>query len=160
MLDLPLIHPDILRVLGRAGHGSQVLIADGNYPFRTTLGPNAELVSLNLAPGIVSATDVLAAVAAAIPVEAAAVMATAKEGPYAMTEDPPIWAEFRELLDANGFSGPLEEIERTWRWPSPPASSASTPTCCSPSESSSPTDGSTSGRRGHPPAARATARAK
>ena len=39
MLDLPLIHPDILRVLGRAGHGSQVLIADGNYPFRTTLGP-------------------------------------------------------------------------------------------------------------------------
>ena len=56
MLDLPLIHPDILRVLGRAGHGSQVLIADGNYPFRTTLGPNAELVSLNLAPGIVSAT--------------------------------------------------------------------------------------------------------
>ena len=112
MLDLPLIHPDILRVLGRAGHGSQVLIADGNYPFRTTLGPNAELVSLNLAPGIVSATDVLAAVAAAIPVEAAAVMATAKEGPYAVTEDPPIWAEFRDLLAANGFGGPLDEIER------------------------------------------------
>ena len=112
MLDLPLIHPDILRVLGRAGHGSQVLIADGNYPFRTTLGPNAELVSLNLAPGIVSATDVLAAIAAAIPVEAAAVMATAKEGPYAMTEDPPIWAEFRDLLAANGYDGPLDEIER------------------------------------------------
>ena len=112
MLDLPLIHPDILRVLGRAGHGSQVLIADGNYPFRTTLGANAELVSLNLAPGIVSATDVLAALAPAVPVEAAAVMATAKEGPYAMTEDPPIWAEFRDLLAAHGFAGPLEQLER------------------------------------------------
>ena len=112
MLNLPLIHPDILRVLGRAGHGSQVLIADGNYPFRTTLGRNAELVSLNLAPGTVSATDVLAALAPAIPVEAAAVMATAKEGPYAMPADPPIWAEFRALLAANGFTGPLQQLER------------------------------------------------
>ena len=48
MLKTPLIHPDILRALGRAGHGSQILIADGNYPAGTTLGPNAELVSLNL----------------------------------------------------------------------------------------------------------------
>lgn len=112
MLNLPLIHPDILRVLGRAGHGSQVLIADGNYPFRTTLGPNAELVSLNLTPGVVSATDVLAALAAVIPVEEAAVMAPAREGPYAMPEDPPIWAEFRDLLAANGFSGPLQQLER------------------------------------------------
>lgn len=112
MLNLPLIHPDILRVLGRAGHGSQVLIADGNYPFRTTLGPNAELVSLNLTPGVVSATDVVAALAAAIPVEEAAVMAPATEGPYAMPEDPPIWAEFRDLLAANGFTGPLQQLER------------------------------------------------
>ena len=112
MLNLPLIHPDILRALGRAGHGSQVLIADGNYPFRTTLGANAELVSLNLAPGIVSATDVLAALAPAIPVEAAAVMAAAKDGPYAMTADPPIWAEFLALLAAHGFTGPLEQLER------------------------------------------------
>ena len=69
-------------------------------------------MSLNLTPGVVSATDVLAALAAAIPVEAAAVMATAKEGPYAMPEDPPIWAEFRGLLAANGFTGPLDQLER------------------------------------------------
>ncbi len=112
MLNFPLIHPDILRVLGRVGHGSQVLIADGNYPFRTTLGPNAELVSLNLSPGIVSATDVLAALVSAIPIEAAAVMATATEGPYAMAEDPPIWGEFRHILAARGFTDPLERIER------------------------------------------------
>jgi L-fucose mutarotase len=112
MLNFPLLHPDMLRVLGRAGHGSQVLIADGNYPFRTTLGPNAELVSLNLSPGIVSATDVLAALVAAVPIEAAAVMATATEGPYAMAEDPPIWREFRAILAASGFAEPMEQIER------------------------------------------------
>ena len=112
MLNFPLLHPDMLRVLGRAGHGSQVLIADGNYPFRTTLGANAELVSLNLSPGIVSATDVLAALVAAVPIEAAAVMATATEGPYAMAEDPPIWREFRAILAASGFAEPMEQIER------------------------------------------------
>ena len=112
MLNFPLLHPDMLRVLGRAGHGSQVLIADGNYPFRTTLGANAELVSLNLSPGIVSATDVLAALVSAVPIEAAAVMATATEGPYAMAEDPPIWREFRAILAASGFAEPMEQIER------------------------------------------------
>ena len=112
MLTYPLIHPDILRVLGRAGHGSRVLIADGNYPFRTTLGPNAELVSLNLAHGIVTASQVLTALAGAIPIEAATVMATLTEGPYALAEEPPIWSEFRQILAAHDCTRPLEQLER------------------------------------------------
>ena len=112
MLKTSLIHPDILRALGRAGHGSQILVADGNYPAGTTLGPNAELVSLNLAPGIVSATQVLEAVSSAVPIEAAAVMQTLKAGPYALAEPPPIWAEFDAILTAAGLTEGLEEIER------------------------------------------------
>ena len=112
MLKTSLIHPDILRALGRAGHGSQILVADGNYPAGTTLGPNAELVSLNLAPGIVSATQVLEAVSSAVPIEAAAVMRTLKAGPYALADPPPIWAEFDAILVAAGFTEGLEEIER------------------------------------------------
>ena len=46
MLKGKLIHPDILAALGQAGHGSRILIADGNYPFSTKLGPVAKLVSL------------------------------------------------------------------------------------------------------------------
>ena len=69
-------------------------------------------MSLNLSPGIVSATDVLAALVSAIPIEAAAVMATATEGRYAMAEDPAIWREFRDILAASGFTEPLERIER------------------------------------------------
>ncbi len=112
MLKGPLLHPQILEALGRAGHGSRLLIADGNYPFATTLGPRASLVNLNLSPGIVSCTQVLEAVAAAVPIEAAAVMDTLKTGPYAMTEDPPIWADFARILRANGCGADLERIER------------------------------------------------
>ncbi|MEM7233471.1 MAG: RbsD/FucU family protein [Planctomycetota bacterium] len=112
MLKTQLTHPQILEGLARAGHGSKVLIADGNYPSATTLGANARLVHLNLAPGTVSATDVLDALITAIPIEAAAVMETQKTGPYAMTEDPEIWGEFSKALEASGQSGALERVER------------------------------------------------
>lgn len=112
MLKGRLIHPEILEALGRCGHGSRVLISDGNYPHSTALGPRARLVCLNLAPGLVSCTDVLGALLTAIPVEAAAVMQYASSGPYALDADPPIWGEFRQLLDAAGAPVVLEPVER------------------------------------------------
>ncbi|NLX10948.1 MAG: RbsD or FucU transport [Chloroflexi bacterium] len=92
MLRSKLIHPTILGVLGAAGHGSRVLIADGNYPFSTGSNPEAELVFLNLMPGKLTVIDVLEALISAIPVEAAHVMQ-----PYDGSE-PPIFAEFRQRL--------------------------------------------------------------
>jgi L-fucose mutarotase len=74
MLTTRLLHPQILAALASAGHGSQVLIADGNYPFSTGSNPAAARVFLNLSPGVVDAPTVLAAVASAVPIEAAAVM--------------------------------------------------------------------------------------
>ena len=41
MLKYRLTHPEILAALAGAGHGSQVLIADGNYPFSTGANPAA-----------------------------------------------------------------------------------------------------------------------
>ncbi|HEX9373778.1 MAG TPA: RbsD/FucU family protein [Roseiflexaceae bacterium] len=92
MLRYKLLHPQILAALGSAGHGAQVLIADGNYPFATRSNPDARRVYLNLAPDLLPATDVLAVLADAIPVEAAHVMV-----PEA-GEEPPIFGEFRALL--------------------------------------------------------------
>ena len=89
MLKGKLIHPQILETLGRAGHSSQVLIADGNYPFASKLGPNARLVNLNLSPGVVTCPQVLEALVTAIPIEAACVMQYATTGPYALKADPP-----------------------------------------------------------------------
>ncbi len=92
MLTTRLTHPEILAALGRMGHGSKVLIADGNFPFATHTNPAAARVYLNLRPGLVSATDVLEPLAAVIPIESAQVMRTADGS------EPSIFAEFRALL--------------------------------------------------------------
>jgi L-fucose mutarotase len=93
-----LIHPQILAALGRAGHSARVLIADGNYPAATKRPAGAALVSLNLSPGVVDCVQVLTALAAAIPIEAAAVMRPERSGPYGMDEDPEIWQAFRTVI--------------------------------------------------------------
>ena len=92
MLTTRLLHPGIRRALGEAGHGAQVLIADGNYPLLTRSSAAAHRVYLNLAPGHLTVTDVLRALVGAIPLEAAHVMV-----PESGVE-PGIFAEFRELL--------------------------------------------------------------
>ena len=74
MIKGKLIHPQILSVLGKAGHGSTILIPDGNYPFVTNANPSAERVYLNLMPGMVTVTDVLSAVMSVTPIESAHVM--------------------------------------------------------------------------------------
>jgi L-fucose mutarotase len=91
MLKTKLLHPEILAALGGAGHGSKVLIADGNFPFGTGANPAAKRVYLNLVPGLLSVTDVLQVLIEAMPVEAAEVM-------QPPTGEPPIFAEFRALL--------------------------------------------------------------
>ena len=112
MLRSKLLHPDILAALGRAGHGSQILIADGNYPFATKLGVNATLVSLNLMPGLVSCTQALEAIVSAVPIEGAAVMQPMQTGPNAFKGEPPIWDEFRRILKDAAVDVDLELIER------------------------------------------------
>ncbi len=92
MLRGPLLHPEILEALASAGHGARVLIADGNYPFATGAHPAAKRVFLNLAPGTVSAPEVLKVLTKAIPIEKAQVMQPADGS------EPPIFEEFRALL--------------------------------------------------------------
>jgi L-fucose mutarotase len=92
MLKYQLLHPEILAALGGAGHGSKVLIADGNYPFATRASPSARRVYLNLAPGLVTVTDVLRVLVGAIPIEAAEVMVP-ESG-----EEPTIFKDFRSIL--------------------------------------------------------------
>ena len=112
MLKHTLIHPKILEVLARAGHHGKILIADGNYPASSTLGPNAELVSLNLSPGLVTCTQVLEALVTAIPIEEANTMAYETVGPYALHEDPPIWVEFRGVFQKANLDLELKPIEK------------------------------------------------
>jgi L-fucose mutarotase len=99
-------------MLGRAGHSSKLLISDGNYPHVTKRNPNAEMVYLNLMPGMVKVTDVLKAVVTAIPIELAEVMDYDRTGQYGLQQDPPIWAEFRQILQESKNEIGLTKLER------------------------------------------------
>jgi len=112
MLKHQLIHPAINEVIGRCGHHAKILIADGNYPASSTLGPNAQLVSLNLMPGVVSCTQTLEALLSAIPIEAANTMGIPADDPYASKGDPPIWEEYRSILKDNGLDLELQPIQK------------------------------------------------
>ena len=103
MLKSSLLHPELLRALAGAGHGSKVLIADGNYPYGTGGHPEATRVYLNLAPGLLNVVEVLKVVAGAIPVEAAEVIVP-DDGP-----EPPVHGEFRQVL---GKGLPLQPLRR------------------------------------------------
>ena len=112
MLRSELIHPKISEILARAGHSSKVLIADGNYPAASAIGPRAELVSLNLAPGLVSVSQVLKVLLAAIPVEAVNTMGMPEDDPYRLPHDPPVWDEYRSILSSVGIAIELQPISR------------------------------------------------
>ncbi|GAA2094148.1 RbsD/FucU family protein [Brevibacterium salitolerans] len=99
MLRTEIIHPDLLAALARAGHGAQVLIADGNYPHSTGVPATAERIHLNLAPGMLTVSQVLTPLAATVPIEFAEIMLTS-EG-----EEAPIVAEYRALLPGVPFAG-------------------------------------------------------
>ena len=110
MLKTTLLHPDILRLAARAGHHAKILIADGNYPGSTKRGPNAEVVYLNLAPGVVTVAQALAALLTAVPVDEVNTMGIPPDDPYAQRGEPPVWNEFRAELERAGSRLKLEPI--------------------------------------------------
>ena len=107
-----LIHPKINEVIGRAGHHAQILIADGNYPASSKKGPNAEVVCLNLMPGVVTCAQVLRAILSAVPIDAIRTMNYETTGPYALAEDPPVWDEYRRVIAESGAPLTLEPVEK------------------------------------------------
>jgi L-fucose mutarotase len=114
MLRHKLIHPKINEVIGRAGHHATILIADGNYPASSKKGPNAELVCLNLMPGVVTCAQVLEAVLSAVDIVCVSTMmyTTDKSDPYHLDADPPVWEAYRAALRGAGLQLKLEPIEK------------------------------------------------
>jgi L-fucose mutarotase len=110
MLKSTLLHPEILRACARAGHHSKILIADANYPAATKIGPNAQLVSLQLMPGVPTVAQVLYAILSEVPIDVINTMGIDPSDEYASSEDPPVWEEYRRILREHGSSRPLEPI--------------------------------------------------
>jgi L-fucose mutarotase len=103
MLKYRLIHPELLEALASSGHRDQILIADGNFAVNSKAPANARIVYLNLAPGMLTVTDILKVLIDAIPLEKATMMIR-DDG-----SEPAIGADFRQILP-EGL--PLEAISR------------------------------------------------
>ena len=101
MLTTKCINPAIMEVLAYCGHGSKILIADGNYPLQEKSG-NAKKVHLALSPDLPTVMDVLRALQSVVNIEHAAVMVP-EDGSV-----PEIFADFRDAL--GGMA--LTEMER------------------------------------------------
>lgn len=104
MLRHALLHPDLLRALACAGHGSRVLLADSNFAAWTNVPRTARMIQLNVRPGLVSIDQLLPLVVDAIPVEAASVMAPDDDG-----VEPQAWAGYQAAL---GAQVPLTQLPR------------------------------------------------
>lgn len=103
MLKTNLLHPEILEALASNGHGSMLLIADGNYPFTTGVNERAKKVFLNLSPGMLTVTDVLKVLKEAVPVESYSVMMPPDEAQQQIHE---------EFLNILGENIPVERLKR------------------------------------------------
>ena len=112
MLKTTLLHPEILRICARAGHHSKILIADGNYPASTKLGPNADVVCLQLSPGLPTVAQVLRTILSVLPIDGINTMGIPADDPYAKFGEPPAWQEFRALAKEAGISAPIASISK------------------------------------------------
>lgn len=95
MLYGAMTHPELISALGRAGHGTKILIADGNYPFTTGVNRDCEQIFLNLAPGLLTVSQVLEVLKETIPIEGAEIMVPASNAELIQI---PAHVEYRAAL--------------------------------------------------------------
>ena len=102
MLKTPLIHPEIISTLSLAGHGSQVLLADGNFPYNSYANLEAPRIFLNLTAGLLTITQVLEVLAQVLPIEALQVIQPLGTG------EPSLWSDIHQIVP--GLT--LERVEK------------------------------------------------
>ncbi|WP_054181161.1 RbsD/FucU family protein [Trabulsiella odontotermitis] len=76
MIKTEIIHPELLSALAKCGHKTKILLADSNYSFVTNSAPNATIIYLNFAPGMINSPFILEKLLKYINVESATLMAS------------------------------------------------------------------------------------
>ncbi len=94
MIKYGLTHPALLAALAQSGHGTRILIADGNYPHNTGAPAGAARIALNLRPGLLTVDQILEVLIDAVPLEEATVMTRPDGG------EAPAVLGYRDLLGA------------------------------------------------------------
>lgn len=91
MLTTKCINPEVMAALAMCGHGSKVLLTDGNYPVAQKTG-DSKKIYLSIMPGLPTVTQVLEAIHSVVEIEKAEVMSP-EDG-----SEPEVFAEFRREL--------------------------------------------------------------
>lgn len=104
MISGDIIHPEILKALAKAGHGSNIIIADGNFPSDIGVPENTPRVYLNFRPDMLKVPEVLEAIVKMVNIEAAAAPVRDDLG------DVPVFTEYRAILPEG------VEIKKLKRW--------------------------------------------
>lgn len=99
MLTTPITHPELLAALARCGHGSKILLADGNYPHVTGAPARAERIALNVTPGLLTVDQILVPLSRTLTVESCAYMLTEE------TSKAPAVIGYEEILPGVAFTG-------------------------------------------------------
>jgi L-fucose mutarotase len=92
----PILSPELLKILAEMGHGDELVVGDGNFP------------AASVARRLVRADghgvpELLDAILGLFPLDSfverpAALMAVVKNAGQSSGPEPPIWAEYREIL--------------------------------------------------------------
>ncbi|WP_432790791.1 RbsD/FucU domain-containing protein [Brevibacterium sp. K11IcPPYGO002] len=99
MLTTPITHPELLAALARCGHGSKILLADGNYPHVTGVPATAERIALNVSPGLLTVDQILVPLSRTLTVESCEYMLTAE------SSKAPAVIGYEEILPDVTFTG-------------------------------------------------------
>ena len=90
----PLISPELLKVLAEMGHGDEIVIGDGNFP-AASMGKRCIRCDGHAVPTLLDAILLL------FPLDTfvEAPVTLMQVVPGALLGDPPIWAEFRAIVE-------------------------------------------------------------
>ncbi len=102
----PIISPELLKILDEMGHGSEILLADGNYPAQSAV-KNGSLVTRADGIGI---PDLLKAILKLFPLDTFADYNVVLMVPEKGT--PEIWKEYEKILENSGENLKIRKVPR------------------------------------------------
>jgi len=103
----PLLSPDLLKILAEMGHGDELVIGDCNFP-AVSMGKRCAR-----ADGI-GAKELLEAILQLFPLDAfvESPVSLMQVVPGTMEGEPPIWADFREIVERRQPGATIEYLDR------------------------------------------------
>jgi len=103
----PLLSPELLKVIAEMGHGDELVIGDGNFPAASM---NQRCIRCD-GQGVPTLLD---AILQLLPLDAfvEAPVTLMQIVPGTMSADPPIWKEFRKVIEKHEPGSVIQFVER------------------------------------------------